>query len=539
MNIFATLSLHYKILAISLIAALGFSSYLAYTWKVTQANDQRLALIQQVNFPIIDRLGQSWLSLFSARTSMQEAISEGDEDLLKTAQQHQKKLIALLNDIATMAPQYASEMNRLKQQFNTYMSSAQALTIGMIDGSIALSEMGPRAATMHKQYDDFTQQLTAFRDVATKDFAERLDNAKQESHTALNTGVVIGIFMIVVIFIVGATISRVITGNLKRIITELDGMATGKGDLTIRLETKAKDEVGLLVQKFNAFVTHLQLMIKVLANLSLGVTDKTSEMEKNAQHTQSGIMSQQQEIHMVATAITQMAQTANEVSNSAGEASTATERANEHSQKGQEAVNNNITSIGQLAEEISEARDVISGLSEEVQKIASASQDINAIAEQTNLLALNAAIEAARAGEQGRGFAVVADEVRTLAARTGTSTRDIQSIIESLLKRASQAVDVMERNQERASDSVNRAQATAHTLQEILDSVATISEMNLMVASSAEEQSSVAEEVSKNIERINEFSEQTVADAKSTAAFTNSLADQAHQLKAIVNEFKV
>jgi len=539
MNIFATLSLRYKILAISLIAALGFSSYLAYTWKVTQANDQRLSLIQQVNFPIIDRLGQSWLSLFSARTSMQEAISEGDEDLLKTAQQHQKKLIALLDDIATMAPQYASEMNRLKQQFNAYMSSAQALTIGMIEGSIALSEMGPRAATMHKQYDDFTQQLTAFRDVATKDFAERLDNAKQESHTALNTGAVIGIFMIVVIFIVGATISRVITGNLKRIITELDGMATGKGDLTIRLETKAKDEVGLLVQKFNAFVTHLQLMIKVLANLSLGVTDKTSEMEKNAQHTQSGIMSQQQEIHMVATAITQMAQTANEVSNSAGEASTATERANEHSQKGQEAVNNNITSIGQLAEEISEARDVISGLSEEVQKIASASQDINAIAEQTNLLALNAAIEAARAGEQGRGFAVVADEVRTLAARTGTSTRDIQSIIESLLKRASQAVDVMERNQERASDSVNRAQATAQTLQEILDSVATISEMNLMVASSAEEQSSVAEEVSKNIERINEFSEQTVEDAKSTAAFTNSLAEQAHQLKAIVNEFKV
>lgn len=539
MNIFATLSLRYKILAISLIAALGFSSYLAYTWKVTQANDQRLALIQQVNFPIIDRLGQSWLSLFSARTSMQSAISEGDEDLLKTAQQHQKTLITLLDDIATMAPQYASEMNQLKQQFNAYMSSAQALTIGMIDGSIALSEMGPMATTMHKQYDDFTAQLTAFREVATKDFAERLDNAKQESHTALNTGVVIGIFMIVVIFIVGATISRVITGNLKRIITELDGMATGKGDLTIRLETKAKDEVGLLVQKFNAFVTHLQLMIKVLANLSLGVTDKTSEMENNAKHTQSGIMSQQQEIHMVATAITQMAQTANEVSSSAGEASTATERANEHSQKGQEAVNNNITSISQLAEEISEARDVISGLSEEVQKIASASQDINAIAEQTNLLALNAAIEAARAGEQGRGFAVVADEVRTLAARTGTSTRDIQSIIESLLKRASQAVDVMERNQERASDSVNRAQTTAQTLQEIIDSVATISEMNLMVASSAEEQSSVAEEVSKNIERINEFSEQTVEDAKSTAAFTNSLAEQAQQLKAIVNEFKV
>lgn len=539
MTIFSKLSLKYKILSIALIGSIGFVSYLAFNYKAATANDLRLTKIQTINFPILDKTGKVWLELFAARTAMQTAISEGDADLIAEAKDHQKKLLTLMTDISKLAPQYGKQVTALSEGINTYMTSAENLTIGMIDGSVELSQMAPMASNMHKHYQDFSKALTQFREIALNDFSTRLDMAKNESQEALLSGVMLGIFIIIILCGIAWWVSNIITSNINRIIIELQGMATGKGDLTVRLQTKAQDEIGGLVDKFNAFVTHLQLMIKVLANLSLGVSNGMGDVKKIAQHTRSGIENQQHEIQQVATAVTEMAQTALEVSKNAGEASKATDEADHASQAAQQVVQGNISAISSLAEEIETARAVIQTLSDEVQKIASASQDIRSIADQTNLLALNAAIEAARAGEQGRGFAVVADEVRTLAGRTGQSTNDIEEIISSLLKGAQQAVNVMEASKEKAYESVNQSQITGESLSLILKSVHTINEMNLMVASSAEEQSAVAEQVSENIVRINNFSEQTVEDAQSTADATNTLSDQAGQLKAIVNEFKV
>jgi len=539
MHFFSALSLKYKILAIAVIGGLGFISYLAYNYKAASANDMRLSKIQEVNFPILDKTGKVWLELFSARSAMQTAISEGDGDLVSEAQRHEKNVVAYLDEIAQLETLYVDDIATLKAGLRRYMNSAETLTLGMIEGSIELSEMGKMAQAMHGHYDVFTHQLKEFRQEALNDFSARLNNAKEESQIALFTGEVLGVTVTIILCLAAWFISRTITSNLNRIIKELEGMATGKGDLTVRLETKSKDEIGILVNRFNAFVTHLQLMIKVLANLSLGVTKGTEDVAKIAHHTRQGIEDQQHEIQQVATAVTEMAQTAEEVSRNAGQASEATDKADHESQNGQQVVSDNISAISSLAEEIESARQVIQTLSDEVQKIASASQDIRSIADQTNLLALNAAIEAARAGEQGRGFAVVADEVRTLAGRTGQSTDEIENIINSLLNGAERAVQVMEKSKDKALHSVSQSQTTGDSLQSILGSIHTINEMNLLVASSAEEQSSVAEEVSKNIVRINEFSEQTVDDAKSTADATTKLSEQAEQLKSIVNEFKV
>lgn len=539
MGFFSTLSLKYKILAIAIIGAIGFAAYLGYNYKAATANADRLTKIQEVNFPILDRVGNIWLELFAARSAMQTAISEGEGDLVTEAKNHEKKILSLLNEILSLESFYDADIQILTSGLKRYMTSAEELTLGMLNGTIEFSQMASMAQAMQDHYTQFNKDLKAFRAKALSDFGGRLDQAKKESQLALVTGVILGLVIVAILCLSAWVISVKITRNLNRIIKELEGMATGKGDLTVRLETKAKDEIGLLVDKFNAFVTHLQLMIKVLANLSLGVTKGTEDVAQIAQHTRKGIEDQQHEIQQVATAVTEMAQTASEVSNNAGQASQATDKADHESQNGQKVVADNIEAITDLAGGIESARQVIQTLSNEVQKIASASQDIRSIADQTNLLALNAAIEAARAGEQGRGFAVVADEVRTLAGRTGQSTDEIEDIINSLLSGAEQAVQVMEKSKEQAHNSVEQSKTTGDSLQAILGSVHTINEMNLMVASSAEEQSSVAEEVNRNIERINGFSEQTVEDAQSTADATKKLYEQAGQLKSIVNEFKV
>lgn len=539
MALFARLSLKYKILSIALIGALGFISYLGFNYQSAMENDDRLTKIQAVNFPVIDHIGKTWLELFAGRTTLQTAISESELDLLDEANVHLTAIRTHLLEIATLEPSYQERTAQLEKTVQLYFQSASDLAKGMINGTLELNELAASATKMNEQYQSFSDELKAFRQSAQQDFARRLQEAKKESQNSLMMGVILGIVVVALLCLIAWAVANIITSNINRIIKELAEMATGKGDLTVRLDTNARDEVGDLVNKFNAFVTHLQLMVKVLANLAKGVTSGTEEVSKIAKHTQGGIVDQQHEIQQVATAVTEMAQTAQEVSRNAGEASKATDQADNESQNGQRVVGENIQAITSLAEEIEDARDVIQTLSDEVQKIASASQDIRSIAEQTNLLALNAAIEAARAGEQGRGFAVVADEVRTLAGRTGQSTNEIEEIISSLLSGAQRAVDVMDRSKERAYNSVDQSKTTGESLQSILTSVHTINEMNLLVATSAEEQSTVADEVSKNIERINEVSDQTVEDAQATSDATRSLYEQAEQLKAIVNEFKV
>ncbi len=539
MAFFSRLSLRYKIFSIALISALGFAGYLAYHYKATQTNDQRLERIQMVNYPILEKVGSIWLDLFAARSAMQGAISESEPDLIKKAQKHQQAIQEKLATIAQLSPNYTADVKQLTSGVNQYIATAQKLTLGMIEGDMALADMRALAQKMNQDYDAFSDRLNAFRTQAHADFASRLDQAKNESRLSLTTGMIIAGIIVILIFIGSFIIARSITENLFKIIHELEGMATGKGDLTVRLQTKAQDEIGTLVNRFNAFATHLQLMIKVLANLALGVTQGTEDVKRIAQHTREGIENQQGEIQQVATAITQMAQTSMEVTNTAGEASQATKQASDESNTSQEVVQQSIRGISTLANNLEDAQKVIQVLADEVEQIASASQDIGNIAEQTNLLALNAAIEAARAGEQGRGFAVVADEVRTLAGRTAESTTEIGNIIQRLLENAKQAVSVMEQSKTQANAAVDQSKDTGQSLQNILASITTIHEMNQLVANSAQEQSSVADEVSENIVRINNFSEQTVEDAQATAMATQKLSEQAEQLKTIVNEFKV
>jgi methyl-accepting chemotaxis protein len=235
----------------------------------------------------------------------------------------------------------------------------------------------------------------------------------------------------------------------------------------------------------------------------------------------------------------EMSATVQEVARNAVEAAEAAKEADNTFHQGKQVIDRVIEAIGELANEVEKAANVIQQLEAESMNIGSVLDVIKSIAEQTNLLALNAAIEAARAGEQGRGFAVVADEVRTLAGRTQQSTQEIEEMISKLQSGANNAVKVMETGKDMTKVGVDQAAAAGEALLTINTAVERITGMNTQIASAAEEQSSVAEEINRSIVSINEVAEQSAAGAQQTAQASNDLARLADQLKALVGRFKV
>jgi len=198
-----------------------------------------------------------------------------------------------------------------------------------------------------------------------------------------------------------------------------------------------------------------------------------------------------------------------------------------------------IAQIERLAAEVARSTDAMTHLQQESNKIGSVMDVIKAVAEQTNLLALNAAIEAARAGEQGRGFAVVADEVRNLAQKTQQATGEIQQMIQQLQNGTRDVVQVMEQSQSRTQRSVEQADAAAEALQAITQAVSLINDMNNQIASAAEEQSAVAEDINRNVTNIGQVAQEVAGGAEEASQASAGLTRLAEQQRRLINQFRV
>ncbi|WP_409567039.1 methyl-accepting chemotaxis protein [Pseudomonas sp.] len=242
---------------------------------------------------------------------------------------------------------------------------------------------------------------------------------------------------------------------------------------------------------------------------------------------------------MVASAMNEMSATVQEVARHASQTAAASSDADDQSKAGVTLATEALDGIDGLIREIEQAAQVIKQVETDTASIGMVLGVINGIAEQTNLLALNAAIEAARAGEQGRGFAVVADEVRTLASRTQKSTGDIQATIEQLQKGVRNAVQVMEGAQARAHAGSGCVAKAAQSLNGIAGEVGTIKDMNMQIATAAEEQSAVAEEINRNITTISDIADTTAADARQTSQISDELVHLAAELNRLVSQFRL
>jgi methyl-accepting chemotaxis protein len=354
-----------------------------------------------------------------------------------------------------------------------------------------------------------------------------------------------GVMLLVMVLCSGAILIIVFNSYLvinlpiRHLVERTKAIADGKADLTRRLEAMTNTELGELAHWFNAFMARLQSIVTEVTGSAREVAAGTTHMQHISQQTLDGVLKQQMETDQVATAMTEMNATVHEVAKSAANAADAARSADEAANTGQQVVEDTIAVIDKLADDVEQAAGAIHALEVESNNIGTVLGVIRGIAEQTNLLALNAAIEAARAGEQGRGFAVVADEVRTLANRSGQATVEIHEMIGRLQQGAVNAVQVMNVSRDRAVEAVKQAEVAGGSLQTITAAVEHIDMMNSQIASAAEEQSAVAEEINRNIVNISDVAAATSQGAEQSAGTSSELARQAEQLDALVEQFTV
>ncbi len=334
-------------------------------------------------------------------------------------------------------------------------------------------------------------------------------------------------------------LSRSITRPLHLTISALHDAATGECDLTSKLEVLGKEEISTLAKEFNTFIERLRVMLLQVASSTqelVNATDRVATISGEASHA---VTRQQSATDQVATATTEMNSAAHNVAESASHAAHSAQEANGRAQESRTILEKNRNAVSGLRQAVENAGEVINQVELQSENIGGILTTIRAIADQTNLLALNAAIEAARAGEQGRGFAVVADEVRTLAQRTRTATGEIEQMITELQEGSRQAAAAMEQGQKLTEESVASTEETSQSIGEIIAAIASINDMNTQIASAAEEQAAVVEDINRNIVNISSIAGETAERSQETDTTLQDMEKQVSALQELLEQFKL
>lgn len=311
-----------------------------------------------------------------------------------------------------------------------------------------------------------------------------------------------------------------------------------QGDFSQAIHVQSKDVIGEVAENLSTMVLQVSQLINAIQDSANEVNKLSLDLQTVTDKTKIELDQQNNQTQQSASAATEMAATVRDVARTCVDTSSATDVARDIAREGQQRVNQAIQMINRLGDDVAQAKDIIAQLQHDVTDISAVLEVIRSIAEQTNLLALNAAIEAARAGEQGRGFAVVADEVRSLAKRTQDSTAEIRTVIEKLQARAATAVNIILQSFHSSQESVQSAASAGDSLQQIVQNVEMLRDLNTQIATAAEEQAAVAEQMSRSTRELGDSAENILGQVEQTLGFSVTMRRSASQLLENTLQFK-
>ncbi|UOP13450.1 methyl-accepting chemotaxis protein [Pseudomonas palleroniana] len=491
---------------------------------VAKINEIEKALLQgdsvaQFN-SVVDLSKLIQQSRFQVRGYTYSGKTEAEQPALDAIDNALKKI----NQLQGQLPEpYQANLQEAGVSLQAYRAAVSQYRDAQVASAAAMATMKAQGDILLGHSEKLTTSQTAVRDTDVV-------QAKQLLLLATVLALIFGI-------IAAMAITRQIVIPLNQTLKVAERVASG--DLSHNLDSMRQDELGQLQRAMQSMTVGLR---ELIGGISDGVTQIASAAEQLSavtEQTSAGVNSQKVETDQVATAMNEMAATVQEVARNAEEASEAAVAADQQAREGDKVVSEAIDQIERLATEVGHSTTAMGDLKRESDKIGSVLDVIKSVAQQTNLLALNAAIEAARAGEAGRGFAVVADEVRSLAQRTQKSTEEIEELIVGLQSGTQQVASILDNSRGLTDSSVELTRRAGSALASITRTVSTIQAMNSQIATAAEQQSAVAEEINRSVLNVRDVSEQTSSASEETATSSAELARLGIYLQTLVGRFRV